>query len=98
MRAAVLNPRLRVAAVLLLALIVAGQLTLHQHSLIPESGGTAPLACSICAFDADRTSLDTPLFGDALEFLGIVVSETEPFAATVSLLTSSVRGPPAPAC
>lgn len=97
MRAAVLIPRLRVAAVLLLALIVAGQLSLHQHSLIPESGA-APLACSVCAFDADRASLDTPVFGDALEFLGIVVSETEPVAATVSLLTSGVRGPPAPAC
>jgi hypothetical protein len=86
-----------VAAVLLLALIVASQLTPHQHSLIPESGN-APLVCSVCAFDADLLSLDTPTFGITLEPLGLVTPRTEPFAAIVSLLTSGVRGPPASGC
>lgn len=94
MRTAVSIPRLRVAAVLLLALVVAGQLTLHQHSLIPERGAAAPLACAVCAFDADRVSVETPLFSDALGFLGFLLSKPEPSGASVILFTSGVRGPP----
>jgi hypothetical protein len=90
--------RLRVAAVVLLALIVAGQLTLHQHSLIPESGGAAPLVCPVCAFDADRASLDTPLFENVLAFAGTVLIEPESHIAPVLFPASGVRGPPLSVC
>lgn len=79
---------------LLLALVVAGQLTLHQHALIPEHGGAGPLACAVCAFDADRIRIETPLFSDALGFIGFLVGIPEPSGAAVILFTSGVRGPP----
>ncbi len=94
MRAVVLIPRLRVAAVLLLALVVAGQLTLHQHVLIPDGHAAAPIACPACAFAADHAGLDTPLFSDALDFVGLLATAPAPTFASVVLFTSGVRGPP----
>lgn len=85
-------------SILLLALLVAGQLTLHQHSLIPESGGTAPVACSVCAFDADRLSLDSPVFYNTLEFLGVLADLQPAPVRSATRLIRGVRGPPLSAC
>jgi len=84
---------LKLAAVLALALLTAGQLTLHNHSLIPESGAPA-LVCGVCAFNADRT---TPIISVAVslvvawELAATIV--TAAASGTPSLLPS--RAPPA---
>jgi hypothetical protein len=86
--------RLRLAAVLVLAVLLAAQLTLHQHPLIPEQGGAAAPFCSICAFSADPGALDTPLFATILVVLGMVArTRDNPLAAVVSLATAG-RAPP----
>lgn len=95
MRVVVSISRLRIAVLLLLAFFIAGPLTLHQHSLIPESGGATPLLCPVCAFDADQASLETPLFGDALQFAGFVANEPQTPIAAPLLPSTVVRGPPA---
>ncbi|MEO8380860.1 MAG: hypothetical protein ABI779_14440 [Acidobacteriota bacterium] len=87
--------RFRVAAVLVLAVLLAAQLTLHNHSLIPESGSTTPLACPVCAFGADAGALDTPLFITVLVVLGTLIARSDvPLAAVVHLATAG-RAPPA---
>ncbi len=94
MRSAVTMHRLRVAAVLVFAVLLAAQLTLHNHSLIPESGSAPPLACSICAFGADRVTLNTPLFAAALVLLGLVTVRTHTPVASAVPVTTAGRGPP----
>lgn len=94
MRAAVLIPRLRIAVVLLLAMVVAGQLTLHQHNLIPEAGSAATSPCPVCAFGADQAAIETPLFGDTLDFVGYVAVEPDQRVLSPLVLASGVRGPP----
>ena len=84
---------LKLAAVLALALLTAGQLTLHNHSLIPEAG-TQALVCAVCAFNADRT---TPIISIAVSLLvsWVLVGTIVAIAAsgTTALLPS--RAPPA---
>lgn len=94
MRYAVLMHRLRVAAVVLLAVVLAAQLTLHNHSLIPEGGGSPALACSVCAFGADRTAIDAPLAGAILVFLGLLIAERGAVFASVAPVTRTGRAPP----
>ncbi len=94
MRSAVSMHRLRVAAVVLLAVVLAAQLTLHNHSLIPEGSAGPALACSVCAFGADRASLDTPLAAAVLVLLGSLFIEQDPAFASAALVTATGRGPP----
>lgn len=93
-RFAVLMHRLRLAAVLVLAVLLAARLTLHNHSLIPETGGAAPMACAVCVFGADPGALDTPLFATVLVVLGLVAATRDnPVAAVVQIATAG-RAPP----
>jgi heme/copper-type cytochrome/quinol oxidase subunit 3 len=94
MRFAVTMHRLRVAAVVLFAVLLAAQLTLHNHSLIPEGGSAPSLACSVCAFGADRTAPDTPLLAAALVLLGLVAVRTHALVASAVLITTAGRAPP----
>jgi hypothetical protein len=94
MRCAVLMHRLRVASVVLLAVLLAAQLTLHNHSLIPEGGGGPALACSLCAFGADRASLDAPLTAVTLVLLGLVFVEHEVAFGSPLPVARSGRAPP----
>jgi hypothetical protein len=50
---------LKLAAILGFTLLTAGQLTFHNHSLIPEAGQRA-LLCGICAFSADPAIAPAP--------------------------------------
>jgi hypothetical protein len=86
--------RLRVAAVVLLAVLLAAQLTLHNHSLIPEGGGNPALACSVCAFGADRTVLATPLAAAILVFLGMLFLGQNAVFASVAPVLRTGRAPP----
>ncbi|HEX2835027.1 MAG TPA: hypothetical protein VHW00_18580 [Thermoanaerobaculia bacterium] len=79
---------------LLLAFVVAGQLTLHQHNLIPEAGSAATSPCPVCAFGADQASIETPLFGDVLDFVGYVAAGPDPRVLSPLVLPTAVRGPP----
>lgn len=95
MRSAVSMQRLKVAAIVVFAVLLAAQLTLHNHSLIPEGGGAPPLACSVCAFGADRIVFaDTVLFVIALILLGLVASRTHAPVAAVVLIPTAGRAPP----
>ena len=94
MRFAVTMHRLRVAAVVVFAVLLAAQLTLHNHSLIPEGGGAPPLACAVCAFNADRITLETPLFDATFVLVGVVAVTTQSAAASAVLVTASGRAPP----
>lgn len=94
MRSAVSMRHLRVAAIVVFAVLLAAQLTLHNHSLIPEGGGAPPLACAVCAFGADHITLSTPLFAIALTLLGLVAIRTHSPVASAVLVTTAGRGPP----
>lgn len=94
MRCAVLMHRLRVAAVVLLAVLLAAQLTLHNHSLIPEGGGGPALACSVCAFGADRSVLDTPLALATLVLIGLLFVELEAAFSSAVPVARTGRAPP----
>src|SRR5690349_11041401 len=94
MRFAVTMHRLRVAAILVLAVLLTAQLTLHNHSLIPEGGAAPPLACAVCAFGADSITLVTPLFAAAFVFLGLVAARTRTVVASAVVLATAGRGPP----
>ena len=96
MRSTVSMQRLRVAAVVLLAVILAAQLTLHNHALIPEGGASPALACSVCAFGADRPVVDTPLAGVFLVFLGLLFLEADAGFASVAPVPRTGRAPPRP--
>ena len=94
MRSAVSMQRLRVAAVVLLAVVLAAQLTLHNHSLIPEGGAGPALACSVCAFGADKASLDSPLAAVVLILLGSLIARQDPLFASAAPVTATGRAPP----
>lgn len=93
MRFALTMHRLRMAAVVVFAVLLAAQLTLHNHSLIPEGGGAPSLVCSVCAFGADRVTVATPLAA-TLVLLGLVAVRTHTPVASAVLLTTAGRGPP----
>lgn len=85
--------RLRPAAVLVLAVLLAAQLTLHNHSLVPE-GGAPALTCAVCAFGADGSSLDTLLPASALVALGLVATLVEAPVLAMRRLVRTGRAPP----
>ena len=93
MRSALTMSRLRVAAVVVFAVLLAAQLTLHNHSLIPEGGGVPPLACSVCAFGADRITVIAPISA-AMVLLGLVAVTTRTPVASAVLITTAGRAPP----
>lgn len=86
---------LKLAAILGFILLTAGQLTLHNHSLIPETGQPA-LTCGVCAFSADDTTatvrIERPL---RVTWLLIATDVSTAASGTPALLPS--RGPPAAA-
>jgi len=77
MRFPVSMQRLRVAAVMLLAVVLAAQLTLHDHSLIPEGGASPALACSVCAFGADPARTSVPVAGFLLVLAFLLVTREQ---------------------
>jgi hypothetical protein len=87
--------RFRLAAVLVLAVLLAAQLTLHNHALIPEAGGAPALTCAVCAFGADRGALDAPLFAAALVLLGSITVAAQTPVVTARRLVRAGRAPPA---
>lgn len=85
--------RLKLAAVLILTIVSAGQLILHNHSLIPE-GRSPALACSVCAFSADNVSGAAPVLPVPLVVpFFFVVPEVVAAASAVPHMLPS-RGPP----
>lgn len=86
--------RLRVAAVLVLAVLLAASLTLHNHSLIPENGSAVAPVCAICAFGAHSAVLVAPVVAATLTLLGIVVIAAETPIASPTRITASGRAPP----
>ena len=96
MRSAVLMHRLRVVAILVLVVLLAAQLTTHHHSLIPEGGSAPSPVCFVCAFGADRFTLDLPLFAAVLVLLGSVVAAADARHAATFRLARSGRAPPSP--
>lgn len=84
--------RLKLIAVIYLALLTAGQLALHHHSFGADEATTA-LVCGVCTFSADgivtATPPAVPLVVPA-HFLPIV----ERSDASSVPLTETTRGPP----
>lgn len=94
MRSALLMHRLRVAAVLVLVVLLAAQLTLHNHSLIPENGAAVAPICAVCAFGAHSAILVAPVLLAALTLFGMVVLAADaPVASTVRIHATG-RAPP----
>jgi hypothetical protein len=85
-------PRLKFAAIVVLALLTAGQLALHHHSLLPESGASS-LVCGVCAFNSDGAAAND-LHVEALTFLADVLPLTQRFVRSAVPLASTTRGPP----
>jgi hypothetical protein len=84
-------PRLKPFAVLLLALLTAGQLSLHHHSLNPETGQS--LTCGVCAFSADSVDTATPA-AIQLVVTATLLPATERPILSASPLALTTRGPP----
>jgi len=87
---------LRVAAVLLFVVLFGAQLTLHHHnhSLFQEAGVAPPLLCAVCAFGADRITVDAPLFAAALILLGFIAAVASSPVASAVPLRARGRAPP----
>ena len=85
-------PRLKLASIVVLALLTAGQLALHHHSLVPETAGSG-LVCGVCAFSSDGVISGDPQAG-SLVFLATVFPLTERFVPSGVPLASTTRGPP----
>lgn len=83
---------LKIAAVVLLALLTAGQLALHHHALTPE-GGSSALVCGVCVFAADDAGPSIPP-AISLVVTAILTPAVERAAASVTPLTLATRGPP----
>lgn len=89
--------RLRVAAVVVFAVLLAAEVALHHHPFIPEGGGATLPACSVCAFGADGTTLDMQSFGAALVLMGgLVAVRTHTAKASAVLVSTAGRAPPCP--
>ena len=94
MRFAVSMQRLRLAAVVLLAVLIAAQPTLHNHSLIPEAGSGSPPQCGVCAFGADPASVAPPLLVVSLVVLFLLTAREEQAFAFAARPGVPQRGPP----
>jgi hypothetical protein len=86
--------RLRVAAVVVFAVLLAAQLTLHNHSLIPEGGGAPPFPCSVCAFGADPATLAVPFIAVTLVVAFLLTPRELQAFASAARATRPGRGPP----
>lgn len=85
-------PRLKLAAIVVLALLTAGQLALHHHSLIPETGASSPV-CAVCAFNSDGVVTDD-LRVEPLSFLADFSPLIDQFVRSAVPLSRTTRGPP----
>ncbi len=83
--------RLKLFAVVLLALLTAGQLALHHHSLSPESG--QGLTCGVCAFSADHVDAAAPL-AIHLVLTAILLPSVDGTPVSAIPLLLATRGPP----
>lgn len=95
MRSAVSMQRLRASAVVLLAVLLAAQLTLHNHSLIPEAGSGSPPPCGVCAFGADPATAAAPLLAISLVVVFLLSAREEHAFASIARRGVLSRGPPA---
>lgn len=95
MRCVVSMHRLRVAAVVVFAVLLAAQLTLHNHPLIPEGGGAPPLPCAVCAFGADPASIAVPFVAATLAVAYVLTPRERGAFASAARATETTRGPPA---
>lgn len=84
--------RLKLAAVVALALLTAGQLALHNHPLVPDSTGSG-LVCGVCAFSCDDSAAGDPKV-ESLEVLASLLPLTERFVPSAVPLSLTTRGPP----
>jgi hypothetical protein len=84
--------RLKIAVVVLLALLTAGQLALHHHSLAPENG-TATLLCGVCAFRVDHVAPALPP-AIILAVAAFLAPSVRRAASSAVPLTIATRGPP----
>ena len=82
--------RLKLFAVLL-ALLTAGQLALHHHSLTPENG--QGLTCGVCAFSADQVDAAAPL-ATHLVLTAILLPSAADAPVSALQLVLATRGPP----
>jgi hypothetical protein len=85
--------RLKFAVVVLLALLTAGQLALHHHSLAPEDG-SAKLLCGVCAFRVDHVASALPP-AITLAVAAFLAPWAERATSSAVPLTTATRGPPA---
>jgi hypothetical protein len=83
---------LKIAAVVLLALLTAGQLALHHHALTPEGGNTA-LVCGVCVFVADDAGPSLPP-AISLVVISVLTPAAECAAVSATPLALTTRGPP----
>jgi hypothetical protein len=85
-------PRLKLASIVVLALLTAGQLALHHHSLVPENGASSPV-CAVCAFKSDGVDADD-LRVEGLSVVADVFPLAERFIRSAVPLSPTTRGPP----
>ena len=93
-RSAVTMSRLKPAAVLVLAVLLAAQLTLHNHSLIPEAGGAPALPCSVCAFGADPATGVAPIVAAVVVVVFLLVAREQHAVASAARIVLPSRAPP----
>jgi hypothetical protein len=84
--------RIKFAAVLLLALLTAGQLAVHHHSLTPEAGSTA-FVCGVCAVSADNSEPSLPVVAP-LVVTSLLADVVEQAPESGVALTLGSRAPP----
>ena len=85
---------LKLTFALALALLLSGQLVLHQHPLIPEGAAAPSFPCAVCAFGADPAAASQPTVSVDLVVAWTLVAAVVTTAAsgTTTLLPS--RAPP----
>jgi hypothetical protein len=86
--------RFQLALILALAVLVPGQLLLHNHPLIPEGGGVRPPVCGVCAFGADTATAGAPVLFLHLAVSWLLVSAVQAIASTDATSLVPSRAPP----
>ena len=76
--------------VIALAVILAAQLVLHNHTLIPAGAAST---CSVCAFGADRT-IAPPVVVAPLVLAYALPAVVPPTTCSTLPRTITLRGPP----
>ena len=85
---------LKITLVIGLALLLSGQLVLHNHSLIPEGNGSPALVCPVCAFGAERATIVDPLGVPPVVIVSAVVAVAVADVTSAPRRAASSRGPP----